>query len=176
MRRALSLVVLFFLAAGARAEKWVLAGSTLTYRVVHRLHRVEGTSHAARGKGVCEAGCRFLVAAPVNTFDSGDSNRDLHMIETTRGAQFPMVKVSVSLPQAPSQDDFTADLAVEFAGRSHTYAAVPFHATVRTAEGLGFTGRVPLRISDFEVPAPSLLGMAIKDDVPVDVEMAWRRE
>jgi hypothetical protein len=61
-------------------ETWVLETSTLTYHVKHKLHRSEGTSVAARGKGLCApAGCDFLVAAPVNTFVSGDNNRDLHM-------------------------------------------------------------------------------------------------
>ncbi|HMU96605.1 MAG TPA: hypothetical protein PKA08_07495, partial [Elusimicrobiota bacterium] len=98
MRRFFLFAFLLVGAVGLRAGGWVLDSSTLTYRVTHRLHKVEGTSHGARGKGLCDgSGCRFLVAAPVNTFDSGDSNRDLHMIETTRGAQFPMVKVSVNL-------------------------------------------------------------------------------
>ena len=64
--------------------------STLTYHVSHPLHQIDGVSHAARGKGVCHAGqCDFLIAVPVKSFDSGDSNRDLHMLQVTRGAQFP---------------------------------------------------------------------------------------
>ena len=56
----------------------------------HPMHEVDGTSHAARGKGICHAGqCDFLIAAPVKSFDSGDTNRDLHMLEATRGASFP---------------------------------------------------------------------------------------
>jgi len=55
------------------------------YHMSHPMHEVDGTSHAALGKGVCHAGqCDFLVAATVKSFDSGDSNRDLHMIQTTR--------------------------------------------------------------------------------------------
>jgi hypothetical protein len=157
-------------------ETWVLETSTLTYHVKHKLHRSEGTSVAARGKGLCApAGCDFLVAAPVNSFDSGDTNRDLHMIETTRGAQFPMVKVSVNLAAVPAGEAFTADLSIEFAGKSHRYASVPFRVADRSA-GLRFTGQIPLRLTDFSVPAPSLLGMAVKDDVPVDVEMSWSQK
>jgi hypothetical protein len=31
----------------------------------------------------------FLIAVPVKSFDSGHSNRDLHMIQAMRGAEFP---------------------------------------------------------------------------------------
>ncbi len=73
--------------------------STLTYHMSHPMHEVDGVSHAARGKGVCHAGwCDFLIAVPVKSFDSGDTNRDLHMIEATRGAQFPMIQVRAHFP------------------------------------------------------------------------------
>jgi hypothetical protein len=39
-----------------------------------------------------------LIAVPVKSFDSGDSNRDLHMLQVTRGAQFPLVTVRTRLP------------------------------------------------------------------------------
>src|SRR5437764_9297517 len=60
-------------------SQWVLDSSTLRYHVSHPLHQVGGVSHAARGKGVCQARrCDFLIAVPIKSFDSGDSNRDLH--------------------------------------------------------------------------------------------------
>src|SRR5215472_11398071 len=79
----------------ARADsQWILEKSTLTYHVSHPLHEVDGVSHAAKGKGSCRAGvCDFLIAAPVKSFDSGDSNRDLHMLQVARGGEFPMVIV-----------------------------------------------------------------------------------
>ncbi|MDE3187996.1 MAG: YceI family protein, partial [Acidobacteriota bacterium] len=71
--------------------QWVVEQSTLSYHMSHPMHQVDGTSHEAKGKGVCHDGqCDFLIAVPVKSFNSGDTNRDLHMLETTRGAQFPM--------------------------------------------------------------------------------------
>jgi hypothetical protein len=69
-------------------NQWALTQSTLTWHVTHPMHEVAGTSHAAKGKGNCSGGqCDFLIAVPVKTFDSGDSNRDLHTLEVVRGAQ-----------------------------------------------------------------------------------------
>src|SRR5208337_2652238 len=108
--------------------QWVLEQCTLTYHVSHPLHQSEGVSHAARGKGVCHAGqCDFLIAVAVKSFDSGDSNRDLHMIQVTRGAQFPMVTVRTRLPEAASASAaIQVDLEIQFAGQTARYKQVPF--------------------------------------------------
>jgi hypothetical protein len=117
--------LLFLVAAAlpllaATDSTWVLDQSTLSYHVSHPLHQVDGVSHAARGKGVCHEGqCDFLIAVPVKSFDSGDSNRDLHMLQVTRGGQYPMVTVRTRLPeQEPSSGTIHADLTVEFAGQT----------------------------------------------------------
>src|SRR5271169_6473200 len=100
------LIAFLFLALPTLAQtesQWVLSQSTLTYHVSHPLHQTDGVSHAARGKGTCHAGqCDFLIAVPVESFDSGDSNRDLHMLQATRGAQFPLVSVRTRLPETAS--------------------------------------------------------------------------
>src|ERR1700689_3699443 len=98
------LIALSLVALTAFAEsdtQWILQQSTLTYHVSHPLHQTEGVSHAAKGKGVCELGqCDFLIAVPVKSFDSGDSNRDLHMLQVTRGAEFPLVTVRTRMPES----------------------------------------------------------------------------
>ena len=98
-RTLLALALLASPLAAADGQ-WTLEQSALTYHVSHPLHESEGVSHAARGKGVCQAGqCDFLIAAPVKSFDSGDSNRDLHMLQVTRGGQFPLVSVRARVPE-----------------------------------------------------------------------------
>src|SRR6202140_4993567 len=110
-------------ALGQADRQWVLEQSTLSYHVSHPLHKTDGVSHMARGKGVCHAGqCDFLIAVPVKSFDSGDSNRDLHMPKVTRGGQFPLVTVRTQLPEAASASaTVQADLEIQFAGQTATY-------------------------------------------------------
>ncbi len=95
------------------------------------MHEVDGVSRAAKGKGICHAGqCDFLIAAPVKSFHTGDSNRDLHMIEVTRGAQFPMVVVCTQFPESEiAGTTIHADLEVQFAGQTAHYNNVPFQKT-----------------------------------------------
>ena len=153
---------------------WVADQSTLTYHMSHPMHEVDGVSHAARGKGFCHAGwCDFLIAVPVKSFDSGDTNRDLHMIEATRGAQFPMIVVRAHFQQAESAQQWVhADLEVQFAGNTVHYAKVPFERTQQGSE-VRITGTIPLACSDFKIDRPSFLTVPIKNEIPVRVDMSW---
>ena len=169
-------LVAFPLLAGADSQ-WTLEKSTLTYHVSHPLHQTEGVSHAARGKGVCHAGqCDFLIAVPVNSFDSGDSNRDLHMVQAARGAEFPIVSVRTHLPEeAATSATIKADLEVQFAGQTAEYKQVPFQLSIQGSETRIF-GTIPATLSDFKIPPPSLLAMPVKNEIPVRVEMTWKKE
>jgi len=159
----------------ARADSvWVLKPSTLTYHVSHPLHHVEGVSHAARGKGECHAGiCNFLAAVPVKSFDSGDTNRDLHMLQVVRGAQFPLVVVRTQLPESDLKGgSIEADLTVTFAGETAHYQRVPLKL-VPEGKDLRVVGTIPTTVSDFKIKPPELLAMPISNNIPVDVDMTW---
>jgi hypothetical protein len=162
-----------FLLAQADSQ-WLADQGTLSYHMSHPMHEVDGTSQAAKGKGACHAGqCSFLIAVPVKSFDSGDTNRDLHMIEATRGAQFPMIVVRARFAQAETAQSWIhADLEVEFAGQTAHYAQVPFARTQQGSE-VRITGTIPLTCSDFKIDRPSFLTVPIKNEIPVRVDMAW---
>jgi hypothetical protein len=169
---ALWLLALPLLAAAD--SQWVLQQSTLTYSVSHPLHHIEGVSHAARGKGICHAGqCQFLIAVPVNTFNSGDSNRDLHMIQAVRGAQYPMVMVRTQLPESEIKPgSIHADLQVQFAGQTANYKQVSLQL-VTEGKDIRLTGTIPATLTDFKIPPPSLLTIPIKNEIPVSVDLTW---
>ena len=161
-----------FAAAGSQ---WILQQSTLTYHVSHPLHQSEGVSHGAKGKGFCHAGqCEFLIAVPVKSFDSGDSNRDLHMIQVTRGAEFPLVTVRTRLPESDAAaSTINVDLEIQFAGQTADYKQVPFKVEKQGGE-THITGTIPATLTDFKIDPPSLLTMPVKNDIPVRVDMTWR--
>jgi hypothetical protein len=158
-------------------SQWALEQSTLTYHVSHPLHQVEGVSHAARGKGVCRTGqCDFLIAAPVTSFDSKDSNRDLHMLQVVRGGQFPMITVRTRLPEnAAASATIHADLEVQFAGQTVEYKQVPFQQTTQGSQ-TRISGSIPATLSDFKIDPPSLLTLPVKNEIPVRVEMTWQKQ
>jgi hypothetical protein len=177
MKFAVTLLLAMVAAQAQAQSQWVLTQSTLTWHVVHPMHEVAGTSHAAKGKGNCGGGfCDFLIAVPVNTFDSGDSNRDLHTLEVVRGAQYPMAVVRVRLAEsALSQPTIEADLEVQFAGQTANYSHV---ALARSHHGndVEITGTVPATCSDFKIQRPSFLAVPIRNEIPVSVDTTWRPE
>jgi hypothetical protein len=177
MRKKILTAFLFlaFSAFGESDSQWVLEQCMLTYHVSHPLHQSEGVSRAARGKGVCHAGqCDFLIAVAVKSFDSGDSNRDLHMIQVTRGAQFPMVTVRTRLPEAASASaTIHVDLEIQFAGQTAQYKQVAFELVTQGNE-TRISGTIPATLSDFKIDPPSLLAIPVKNEMPVRVDMTWR--
>jgi hypothetical protein len=170
----LVLLLLTLPAVAQTNHTWGLDQSTLSYHMSHPLHEVDGISHAARGKGVCSAGqCDFLLAVPVKSFDSGDSNRDLHMLQVTRGAQFPVVTVRFRIPEsALASTTLDCDLEVQFAGNTAHYSHVTFHQVV---EGTShhITGTVPSTLTDFKIDPPSFFTVPIKNEIPVHVDTTW---
>ena len=155
----------------------MLDQSTLAYHISHPLHQLEGVSHAARGKGVCHAGqCEFLVAAPVKSFESGDSNRDLHMLQVTHGAEFPMVVVRTRLPEAAANGEtIHADLTIQFAGQTANYSQVPLRRLMQGTE-VHVTGTIAATLSDFKIDPPSLLTIPVKNEMSVRVDLTWRQQ
>lgn len=174
------LLGLLFLAAPAFAQTdhvWILQQSTLTYHVSHPLHQSEGVSHEAKGKGVChDEQCDFLVAVPVKSFNSGDSNRDLHMLQATSGAEFPLFTLRTRLPETVvSSTMVQADLQVQFAGQTAEYKQVSLQL-VEEDDNVRITGTVPATLSDFKIDPPSLLAIPVKNAIPVRVETTWREQ
>ncbi len=174
-RRTLTLFLLLVpLRLFAANDQWILKSSRLTYHVSHPLHQTEGISRAARGKGICHEGqCDFLIAVPVKSFNSGDSNRDLHMIQVTRGAEFPMVSVRTRLPETASGlSSIKADLEIEFAGQTAQYKQVPFDVMTQ-GNDKRITGTIPATLGDFKIDPPTLLTMPVKNEIPIRVDMTW---
>jgi hypothetical protein len=172
------ILLTFFLLAAPRLfsadSQWILDQSTLTYYISKPLHQREGVSHSARGKGSCHDGqFDFVIAVPVKSFDSGDSNRDLHMLQVTRGAQFPMVTVRTRLPETASGSaTIHADLEIQFAGQTAQFKQVSFELT--QGKEIRITGTIPATLSDFKIDPPTLLTLPVKNEMPVRVDMTWR--
>jgi hypothetical protein len=168
---------LFEVGVSAADLQWTLDQSTLSYHISHPLHQSDGVSKQARGKGTCHAGqCDFLIAVPVKSFDSGDSNRDLHMLQVTRGAQFPLVSVRTQLPEAAAgSSTVMADLDIEFAGQTAHYRQIPFQLAAK-GNGVHITGIIPATLSDFKIDPPKLLTVPVKNEMPVRVDMTWHSQ
>ena len=157
---------------------WVLDKSEIDYKVTHPLHHVIGKSTEARGKGICTATqCRFIVAVPVKSFGTGDENRDLHMLQVTKGGDYPLIAVNVEFPM-PSGDippEILADLVVNFAGQKVNYSKVKLGMVSLEPGQVRVTAVISLSLKAFDITPPSLLGVPIEDSVPIQLDMTWKK-
>lgn len=165
----LALLLWTFQAQGFDIDgNWLVDSGSLTYHVHFTLKEVTGKSTLVKGKGLCKKStCEFLFAAPVKSFDSGDTNRDMHMIEVTKGALHPMVVVKLKVDAKEMQKNGRVNLGVEFAGKAKSYHQVAVKLD-QVGSQLKATGVLPILLSDFSVERPSLLGLKIDDNVEVD--------
>jgi len=95
------------------------------------------------------------------------------MIQATRGAEFPMVTVRTHLPEAASgSSSIKADLEIQFAGQTAHYQQISFEVT---SEGNDkrISGTIPATLADFKIDPPTLLTMAVKNEIPIRAEMTW---
>src|SRR5688500_3364471 len=98
--RTLLIAVLLLPPAALAQAKYKLGEVKLTYRVQHPLHEVNADSTAAEGAAVLKGGgAQVQVRAKVASFDSSDSNRDAHMLETLEAHKFPFVTVKGTIAQ-----------------------------------------------------------------------------
>ncbi len=157
-----------------QSNEWLLAKNKITYIVIHPLHRVEGMSESAKGKGVCnDKGCEFLMAAPVKSFDSGNSNRDTHMWQTTKAEQFPMATVTVNIPNDRLSGKQKVDLTVGLAGKSKT---VPGEITIsNSGDDAHISASFAVNFSDFAMERPSLLAVPVKEEIRILVDGVWSK-
>jgi hypothetical protein len=98
------------------------------------------------------------------------------MLESTRGAQFPMVVVRTSFPEsATAKGMIDADLEIEFAGQTARFPHIPFQ---RVSQGnqVRISGIIPTTCSDFKIDRPSFLTVPIRNEIPVKVEMTWHSQ
>src|SRR3954471_15340430 len=100
--RNLAIVAFVVAAAGvARAQApateltIVPASSSITYHLVHKMHRVDGVTHKVEGKArlTPDGKAQVLVRAPSESFDSGNVNRDAHMKEAVEAAKYPWIEL-----------------------------------------------------------------------------------
>lgn len=177
-RLAAALLPFFALALAARADAppgiafLEVKEGTLGYTLVHKLHEVKGACRAVEGRvAVLPTGAaRVQVRARVACFDSGNSNRDVHMREATKEALFPMVSVKgtldgVALPlAAPVEKPLVA--TVELAGQRQqltlTLKLAPAGAGVQASFSF------PISLDAFAIERPELLLVKVDDKVVID--------
>jgi len=190
---ALPLLLLLVAAAGEPAtatiappsagQTWtVAAGSTLTYRLVHKFHSVEGVARTVEGRArqTPEGLVQVAVRARVDAFDSGNSNRDAHMKEVTEAARLPFVLLKavaegVHAGSAPGDVEIPLRGALEFHGVARE-VAVTARLHFVSADRAEVEATFPVSLTAHGVERPSLLFVRVEDRIVVTARLTLVRE
>lgn len=172
------------LAAAPEAERTfvVAPGSALAYRLVHKLHTVEGVSKAIEGRArlLPDGGVQAMVRARVDSFDSGNGNRDADMRAATEAARFPFVtlRAAGTLPRGAGPTE-TLELALRgeltFHGRTRPVEA-PVRARFEGPDRAVVETTFPVSLEAFEVERPALLFVKVEDHLEISASLVLEAE
>lgn len=178
MKNIFFISVFLFLATNLEASvlkgNYELKSSKINYLVKYLIKRADGDSTSAKGKGECKDTCEFLVAAPIKSFVSKDSNRDLNMLNVTKAEKIPLVVAHIKTKNEIVNGILLADIEVDFVGVKKTYLNVSFKIK-EVADGFHADGNFDLVLDDHKIEKPSLLGVDIENLVPITISADWKK-
>ncbi|MGC4119750.1 MAG: YceI family protein [Myxococcales bacterium] len=158
------------------------AKSTLTYGIVHKLHKVSAECKAVEGKAALlpDGKVQLMVRAPVSAFKSGDANRDEHMQEVLETGKYGFVTFkAVAQATPPSTFPATTTLTVsgqlDFHGRKRT-ESVPLQLEWSSPTEVRVKTTFTVSLDAYEVQRPSLLFMKIDDACTIGVDLSLKEE
>lgn len=163
---AVAIIILFAVNIYSQSRKYeaVKNESYITYKLVHPLHEIESTSKSA----ICliEADAKLkeikLVAVKVGveTFNSGNSNRDSHAMEVVEALKYPDA-IFKSTSIVPKGDSIEVSGLLTFHGitKGVTISAFPNWSNNK----LIVSGNFDISLTAFHIERPSLLLIPVKD-------------
>ncbi|MDB4970611.1 MAG: hypothetical protein JWN44_6300 [Myxococcales bacterium] len=186
MRKLLSLAIVL-LSGVARAQQPAdyavdTKGSSLTYHLVHKMHKVDGVSHKVEGKArlLPDGKAQVVVRAPSESFDSGNVNRDSHMKEAVEAAKYPWIEVKaladglVPPTSFPTTQKKTFKAQLTFHGIQQLFE-LPVDVTWQSAQRVVAKATIPISLDAYKVERPSLMFVKVDDELKVDAVLAFTK-
>lgn len=167
-RGVLVLVVLFLAVGVTNAEvrkvKADKSGTSVTYHLVHPLHKIDAVSKDVDCTAEIDPAARAISAVTVSvdvmTFDSDNSNRDSHAMEVIDALEYPESTFTSDRVEQRG-DSLFATGKLTFHGVTHEViiAARPEWSASRVVVNGGFN----ILLSDYKVERPSLLMIPVEN-------------
>jgi len=167
------------------ADTYLIRGedSSLTYRLVHKLHTVQGVSKKLEGRARILPGgqAQIMVRAGIDTFDSGNSNRDAHMKETVESARFPVVELKATAASVVPPVAFPGSVKVQLKAQLSFHGVqqmidIPAEITWADSAHAVATASFPISLEQFKIERPSLMFVKVNDDVKIDARIMLVRD
>ncbi len=138
--------------------------SYITYKITHPLHEVEAKSNDALCIILADVPKKEIkevaVEVDVTSFDSGNSNRDSHAMETVNAITYPDVRF-VSTSVTPKGDSLDVEGKLTFHGVTKEIEMEVFPDWMQNK--LIVTGKFNISLTSFKIQRPALFLIPIND-------------
>ena len=162
------LLILVFIGGAAQPKTltFMKEQSSIEYRLVHPLHKIEATSKDVDCRLDADVATKsikkVIVVVDVTTFNSGNSNRDSHAMEVIDAISYPEARfVSTSIAQ--EGDSVTVHGDLSFHGVTHE--VILKGVTQWSANDLLVQGSLETSLALFNIERPSLLMIPVGDEL-----------
>ena len=148
--------------------------SAITYSMHHPLHSWTGESKDITSVILTDENrdiiSQVAVSVKISSFDSKNANRDSHVMEVAEALNYPTVTfTSSSIKQENNKLTVTGTL--KFHGVSQS---ISFEATKNTINNKAeITGNFIVKMTQFQIKPPSLMGMATDDDIKMEFKVLY---
>jgi polyisoprenoid-binding protein YceI len=149
--------------------------SSITYSMNHPLHAWTGESKEINSIILTDEAKNVIyqvaVSAKISSFDSKNANRDSHMMEVTEALKYTNVTFTSS------------DIKVDACG-FQSVGTINFHGInqpvvidgklVKEGNKLIFSGEFKLKMSQFKIDPPSLMGISTDDEFKLSFKVVYQ--
>lgn len=96
------------------------------------------------------------------------------MLKYAKADKFPLVVAKVTSKNEITNGALIADIEIEFGGIKHLYKEIKFNASVKDGN-LHVDGKLDLLLDQHKIEKPSLMGVEIKEIVPLTIDADWKK-
>ena len=157
------------------------ASSSITYHLVHKLHKIDGASKKVDGKvRILPTGqAQVMVRVPTESFDSGNSNRDAHMKDTVEAAKFPVIELKAAADGVAMPTSFPATVEKTLKGKLSFHGVdkqieLPVKVLFNSANSATATAQLNISMDEFKIERPSLMFVKVDDALKIDVNLTLK--
>ncbi len=154
-----------------------VSASSIMYAMSHPLHNFEATSKEFKAVAAYNMASKKIeliaVTAAIKSFDSGNSNRDSHMIEATEALKYPNVTFSGN-EISYSGEKISAKGKLTFHGVSKPFTITGVQKL--TDKKMVVTGSFDVNMTDFGIKPPSLMGLSTDEEIKMKYTLTFSIE
>jgi polyisoprenoid-binding protein YceI len=150
------------------------AASKATYYMKHPMHDWDGTSKDINAVLVynptSKTFSQVAVVIKISSFDSGNSNRDSHMVEVLESIKFPTVSFS-GTSIVREDNKITAKGNLFFHGVTKPLTLV---GTIsETDKKINIKSDFSVLLTDFNITKPTLMGVSTENEIKLKIDLSF---